>query len=151
MRVRKEDSRESILSACPCLPVVRLSGSRRSVQHAGARQSKFSQRLVLQVNVIRSVLLKLWPLVEPGRLVSVSQRQSDGNGNLFSTQSFLDWKEQGDYSPGWELMCPGNSISAIQVLDPSVSQAARFPRICRLMRTSEVYLPRDIGAGATRL
>jgi hypothetical protein len=57
------------------------------------------QRLVLQVNVIRSVLLKLWPLLEPGCLVSVSQRQSDGNGNLSSTQSFLDWKELGITRP----------------------------------------------------
>jgi len=55
------------------------------------------------------VLLKLWPLLEPGRFVFCIAA-SDGNGNLFSSQSFLDWKEQGDYSPGWELMCPGNSI-----------------------------------------
>ena len=46
-------------------------------------------------SVIRSVLLKPWPFPEPGRLVSVLQRQADGNGNLFSTQDFLDWKEQG--------------------------------------------------------
>src|SRR5271165_5207257 len=51
MSVRKEGSRESILSACPCLPVGRRSGSRRSVQHAGAQQSKISQRSVVQVNV----------------------------------------------------------------------------------------------------
>ena len=46
-------------------------------------------------SVIRSVLLKPWPFQDPGSLVSVSQRQADGNGNLFSTQDFLDWKEQG--------------------------------------------------------
>ena len=46
-------------------------------------------------SVIRSVLLKPWPFPEAGRLVSVLQRQADGNGNLFSTQDFLDWKEQG--------------------------------------------------------
>ncbi|HEX8713111.1 MAG TPA: permease prefix domain 1-containing protein, partial [Terracidiphilus sp.] len=46
-------------------------------------------------SVIRSVLLKPWPFPDPGRLVSVLQRQPDGNGNLFSTQDFLDWREQG--------------------------------------------------------
>jgi predicted permease len=45
-------------------------------------------------SIIRSVLLKPWPFPHPGRLVSVLQRQADGNGNLFSTQDFLDWKEQ---------------------------------------------------------
>ena len=46
-------------------------------------------------SVIRSVLLKPWPFHESGRLLFVSQRQADGNGNLFSTQDFLDWKQQG--------------------------------------------------------
>ena len=46
-------------------------------------------------SVIRSVLLKPWPFRESGRLLFVSQRQADGNGNLFSTQDFLDWKQQG--------------------------------------------------------
>jgi putative ABC transport system permease protein len=46
-------------------------------------------------SVICSVLLKPWPFPDPGRLVSVLQRQADGNGNLFSTQDFLDWKQQG--------------------------------------------------------
>lgn len=46
-------------------------------------------------SVIRSVLLKPWPFPNPGRLVHVSQRQANGNANLFSTQDFLDWKEQG--------------------------------------------------------
>lgn len=46
-------------------------------------------------SVIHSVLLKPWPFPNPGRLVNVSQRQANGNDNLFSTQDFLDWKEQG--------------------------------------------------------
>jgi putative ABC transport system permease protein len=46
-------------------------------------------------SIIRSVLLKPWAFHEPGRLLLVSQRQADGNGNLFSTQDFLDWKQQG--------------------------------------------------------
>ncbi|MGC2399905.1 MAG: ABC transporter permease [Acidobacteriaceae bacterium] len=46
-------------------------------------------------SVIHSVLLKPWPLPNPDRLVFVHQRQADGNANLFSTQDFLDWREQG--------------------------------------------------------
>ena len=46
-------------------------------------------------SVIRSVLMRSWPFPDPGRLLMVSQRQANGNGNLFSTQDFLDWKQQG--------------------------------------------------------
>ncbi|HTV04360.1 MAG TPA: permease prefix domain 1-containing protein, partial [Acidobacteriaceae bacterium] len=46
-------------------------------------------------SVIRSVLLKPWPFPDPGRLVFVSQRQANGSANIFSTQDFLDWKQQG--------------------------------------------------------
>src|ERR1700735_574229 len=46
-------------------------------------------------SVIRSVLMRSWPFPDPGRLLTVSQRQANGNGNLFSTQDFLDWKQQG--------------------------------------------------------
>ncbi len=53
----------------------------------GANTSMFS--------VIHSVLLKAWPVRDSSRLVVVSQRQPNGNNNLFSTQDFLDWKQQG--------------------------------------------------------
>jgi predicted permease len=46
-------------------------------------------------SVIHSVLLKPWPFPNPGRLVVVHQLQANGNANLFSTQDYLDWKEQG--------------------------------------------------------
>jgi putative ABC transport system permease protein len=46
-------------------------------------------------SVVRSVLLRSWPFPDSGRLVVVSQRQADGNSNLFSTRDFLDWKQQG--------------------------------------------------------
>jgi hypothetical protein len=46
-------------------------------------------------SVTRSVLMRSWPFPDPGRLLLVSQRQADRNGNLFSTQDFLDWKQQG--------------------------------------------------------
>jgi len=46
-------------------------------------------------SVIHSVLLKAWPVRDSSRLLVVSQRQANGNSNLFSTQDFLDWKQQG--------------------------------------------------------
>src|ERR1700693_4320918 len=46
-------------------------------------------------SVIRSVLMRSWPFPHPDRLLLVSQRQANGNSNLFSTQDFLDWKQQG--------------------------------------------------------
>ena len=46
-------------------------------------------------SVIRSVLMRSWPFPNPGRLLVVSQRQANGNGNLLSTRDFLDWKQQG--------------------------------------------------------
>jgi putative ABC transport system permease protein len=46
-------------------------------------------------SVVRSVLMRSWPFRNPERLLLVSQRQADGNGNLFSTQDFLAWKQQG--------------------------------------------------------
>jgi len=46
-------------------------------------------------SVIHSVLLKPWPFKDPARVLVVSQRQANGNNNLFSTQDFLDWKQQG--------------------------------------------------------
>jgi predicted permease len=46
-------------------------------------------------SVIRSVLMRSWPFPNPSRLLLVSQRQANGNTNLFSTQDYLDWKQQG--------------------------------------------------------
>ena len=46
-------------------------------------------------SVIRSVLMRSWPFPNPGRLLLVSQRQANRNSNLFSTQDYLDWKQQG--------------------------------------------------------
>jgi predicted permease len=45
-------------------------------------------------SVIRSVLMRSWPFPHSSRLVVVSERQANGNSNLFSTQDFLDWKQQ---------------------------------------------------------
>jgi predicted permease len=45
-------------------------------------------------SVIHSVLLEPWPLKDPARVLVVSQRLASGNTNLFSTQDFLDWKQQ---------------------------------------------------------
>ena len=46
-------------------------------------------------SVIHAVLLKAWPVRDSSRLMVVSQRQADGSNNLFSTEDFLGWKQQG--------------------------------------------------------
>jgi putative ABC transport system permease protein len=46
-------------------------------------------------SVIRSVLLKPWPFRDPAKVLAVTQRTANGNGNVFSTPAFLDWKQQG--------------------------------------------------------
>jgi putative ABC transport system permease protein len=46
-------------------------------------------------SVIRSVLLKPWPFRDSARVLVVTQRQAGGNSNVFSTQDFLDWRQQG--------------------------------------------------------
>jgi putative ABC transport system permease protein len=53
----------------------------------GANSAMFS--------VVHAVLLKAWPVRDSSRVMMVSQRQADGVGNLFSTQDFLNWKQQG--------------------------------------------------------
>ncbi len=51
-------------------------------------------------SVIRSVLMRSWPFPNPGRLLLVAQRQANRNSNLFSTQDYLDWKQQGGLLAG---------------------------------------------------
>src|ERR1700690_2267088 len=51
-------------------------------------------------SVIRTVLMRSWPFPNPGQLLVVSQRQANGNGNLFSTQDYLDWKQLGGLPAG---------------------------------------------------
>ena len=46
-------------------------------------------------SVIRSVLLKPWPFRDAAKVLVVTQRTANGNGNIFSTPAFLDWKQQG--------------------------------------------------------
>jgi putative ABC transport system permease protein len=46
-------------------------------------------------SVIDSVLLKPWPFFDPDRVLVVLARQANGRSNVFSTEKFLDWKQQG--------------------------------------------------------
>ncbi len=41
-------------------------------------------------SVIHAVLMEPWPVKDLARLLAVSQRQANGNQNLFSTRDFLD-------------------------------------------------------------
>jgi putative ABC transport system permease protein len=46
-------------------------------------------------SVVHSVLLRPWGYLDTARLLVVSQRDANGAVNVFSTQDFLDWKQQG--------------------------------------------------------
>src|SRR6202041_3811180 len=78
-------------------------------------------------SVIRSVLMRSWPFPNPGRLLMVSQRQANGNGNLFSTQDFLDWKQQGGLLArmgahvSWQFNLSGAGTQAERVAGGEVS------------------------------
>ena len=78
-------------------------------------------------SVIRSVLLKAWSVGDSSRLMVVSQRQANGNGNLFSTQDFLDWKQQGGLLArmgahvSWEFNLSGTGTQPERVAGGEVS------------------------------
>src|SRR5271157_1537551 len=50
MPVRKADSRQPVLSACPGVPIRRRCSSRSSIRCAGVQQSNYYERSVVQVN-----------------------------------------------------------------------------------------------------
>jgi len=70
-------------------------------------------------SVLHSVLLKAWPVRDSSRLVVVSQRQANGNSNLFSTQDFLDWKQQGGLLAQMAAHVSWELISAELELSPN--------------------------------
>jgi predicted permease len=78
-------------------------------------------------SVIHSVLLKSWPVRDSSRLMVVSQRQANGNGNLFSTQDFLNWKQQGGLlgqmgaHVSWEFNLSGSGTQPERVAGGEVS------------------------------
>jgi hypothetical protein len=69
-------------------------------------------------SVIHSVLLEPWPSKDPARVLLVSQRQANGNGNVFSTQDFLAWKQQGGLlaKMGAHIIWQFNLSSASQIV-----------------------------------
>ena len=73
-------------------------------------------------SVIRSVLIRSWPFPNPGRLLVVSQRQANGNGNLFSTQDYLGLEATGRVAGSY-----GSSrLMAVQYQQPWRAAAAHF-------------------------
>ena len=78
-------------------------------------------------SVIHSVLLKAWPVRDSSRLVVVSQRQANGSSNLFSTQDFLNWKQQGGLLArmgahvSWEFNLSGTATQPERVSGGEVS------------------------------
>lgn len=77
-------------------------------------------------SVIHSVLLKAWPVRDSNRLVVVSQRQANGNANLFSTQDFLDWKQQGGPLARMGAHVSWDFNLSVPELSLSVCRAPRF-------------------------
>jgi predicted permease len=78
-------------------------------------------------SVIRSVLLKPWPFKDSARVLVVAQRQANGAYNVFSTQDFLDWKEQGGllakmgaFIP-WQFNLGGDKDSAERITGSQVT------------------------------
>src|ERR1700722_14013314 len=78
-------------------------------------------------SVLHSVLLKPWPFENTARVLVVSQRQANGNSNLFSTQDFLDWKQQGGLLArmgahvSWQFNLSGAGTQAERVSGGEVS------------------------------
>jgi len=78
-------------------------------------------------SVIHSVLLKAWPVRDSSRLAVVSQLQANGNSNLFSTQDFLNWKQQGGLLAqmgahvSWEFNLSGTATQPERVPGGEVS------------------------------
>ena len=78
-------------------------------------------------SVVRSVLLRPWPFPDAGRLIVVSQRQAEGNANLFSTRDFLDWKQQSGLLArmgahvSWEYNLSGAGSQAERITGGEVS------------------------------
>jgi putative ABC transport system permease protein len=78
-------------------------------------------------SVIRSVLLKTWPVRDSSRVVVVWQRLANGITNTFSTQDFLDWKQQGGIlaqmagSVSWEFNLSGAGTQPERVPGGEVS------------------------------
>jgi|ERR1700735_2262845 hypothetical protein len=78
-------------------------------------------------SVIRSVLLKPWPFKDSARVLVVTQRMANNSGNVFSTQDFLDWKEQGGllakmgaFIP-WQFNLGGDKESAERITGAQVT------------------------------
>jgi predicted permease len=78
-------------------------------------------------SVIHSVLLKAWPVRDSNRLVVAWQRRANGSLNAFSTQYFLDWKQQGGLlaqmaaQVSWEFNLSGTGTQPEHVLGGKVS------------------------------
>jgi predicted permease len=78
-------------------------------------------------SVVHSVLLKAWPGRDSSRLLVVSQRLANGATNLFSTQDFLDWKQQGGVLArmaahvSWEFNLSGAGAQAERVAGGEIS------------------------------
>jgi predicted permease len=105
-------------------------------------------------SILHSVLMRSWPFLHPSRVVVVSERQANGNFNLFSTRNFLEWKQQegvlarmgAQVSWAYNLSAPGAAaerIAGAQVSSDFLPALGVQPMMGRL------FSPQDdvLGAG----
>src|ERR1700722_17409460 len=111
----------------------------------GANSAMFS--------VIHSVLLKTWPVRDSRRLMVVAQHQANGNSNLFSTQAFLNWKQQGGLLAqmgahvSWEFNLSGSGAQSERLAGGQVSYDW-FPTLGVEPLLGRLFSPQEDIAGA---
>ncbi len=111
----------------------------------GANSAMFS--------VIHSVLLKTWPVRDSRRLMVVAQHQANGNSNLFSTQDFLNWKQQGGLLAqmgahvSWEFNLSGSGAQSERLAGGQVSYDW-FPTLGVEPLLGRLFSPQEDIAGA---
>jgi putative ABC transport system permease protein len=111
----------------------------------GANSAMFS--------VIHSVLLKAWPVRDSSRLMVVGQRQANGNSNLFSTQDFLNWKQQGGLLAqmgahvSWDFNLSGSGAQPERIAGGQVSYDW-FPTLGVEPVLGRLFSPQEDIAGA---
>jgi putative ABC transport system permease protein len=104
-------------------------------------------------SVIHTVLLRAWPAADSSRVLVVSQRQANGGANLFSTQDFLDWKEQGGLLKrmgahvSWEFNISSPGMPAERIAGGVIS-ADFFPVLGVQPFLGRLFLPEEDHSGA---
>ena len=104
-------------------------------------------------SVIRSVLMRSWPFPHADRLILVSQRQANGSPNLFSTQDYLDWKQQSHLLAGmgahvsWQFNISSPGMTPERIPGGVISYEF-FPAVGVQPQLGRLFSPQDDHSGA---